>query len=249
MRILLINGNTTEAITARCAAAARGVAAPGTEIVPLTAKAGPRIIGTRTENAIAARGMLELLAEHMAGADAAINAVSFDTALDAMREAAPFPVVGMSEAALHVAAMLGGPIAFLSPGARSVGVYREAVARTGLGDRVVAYPVLDMTPQDYLQPEPLIDRVVALLQPVVQRDGVESIILAGAALAGLVPRIQARLTVPVVDGIAAAVVLAEGLARLGYPKPVAGSYAATPARELVGLPPGLGRLFDGGPKK
>ena len=243
MRILLVNGNTTAAITERCAAAARAVAAPGTEIVPLTAQSGPRIIGTRTENAIAARGMLELLGQHMAGADSAINAVSFDTALDAMREAAPFPVVGMTEAALHVAAMLGHRIGFLSPGARSVGIYRETVARTGLADRVVAYPVLDMTPQDYLQPEPLIDRVVVLLTAAIERESLEAVILAGAALAGLVPRIQARLPVPLVDGIAAAVVLAEGLVRLGFPKPTTGSYAQTPARELVGLAPTFARLF------
>lgn len=243
MRILLINGNTTAAITERCAAAARAVAAPGTEIVPLTAKSGPRIIGTRTENAIAARGMLELLGEHMAGADAAINAVSFDTALDAMREAAPFPVVGMTEAALLVAAMQGTRIGFLSPGARSVGIYRETVARTGLADRVIAYPVLDMTPQDYLDPDPLIDRVVALLGAAIERESLETVILAGAALAGLVPRIQARLPVPLVDGIAAATVLAEGLVRLGLSKPAAGSFAAPPPRDLVGLPATFSRLF------
>ena len=69
--------------------------------MPLTAKSGPRIIGTRAENAIAARGMLELLGEHMAGADAAINAVSFDTAIDAMREAAPFPVAMRRSSALR----------------------------------------------------------------------------------------------------------------------------------------------------
>lgn len=248
MRILLINGNTTAAITERCAAAARAVAAAGTEIVPLTAKSGPRIIGTRTENAIAARGMLELLAEHLAGADAAINAVSFDTALDAMREAAPFPVVGMTEAALHVAAMQGNRIGFLSPGARSVGIYRETVARTGLTARVIAYPVLDMTAQDYLEPDPLIDRVVALLAAAIERDGLETVILGGAALAGLVPRIQARLPVPLIDGIAAAVVLAEGLVRLQHPKPTTGSFAGPPPRELTELPAAFGRLFPPAPK-
>lgn len=244
MRILLINGNTTAAITERCAAAARAVAAPGTEIVPLTATSGPRIIGTRTENAIAARGMLELLAGHMAGADAAINAVSFDTALDAMREAAPFPIVGMTEAALHVAAMQGSRIGFLSPGARSVGIYRETVARTGLEARVVAYPVLDMRPEDYLEPDPLIDRVVALLTEAIERDGLDAVILAGAALAGLVPRIQARVPVPLVDGIAAAVVLAEGLVRLRLPKPSAGTFAGFAPRASTGLPPALARLLD-----
>ena len=54
MRLLLINGNTSQSITDRCAAAARAAAGPGTEIVPVTAKRGPKIIGTRAENALAA---------------------------------------------------------------------------------------------------------------------------------------------------------------------------------------------------
>ena len=85
MRILLINGNTTAAITDRCAAAARAAATPGTEIVPLTAKRGPRIIGTRAENALAGAAVIELLAENAGSADAAIIAISFDTL--------PFPAV------------------------------------------------------------------------------------------------------------------------------------------------------------
>ena len=90
MRLLLINGNTTAAITERCAAAARAAAGPGTEIVPLTASRGPKIIGTRAENALAAAAVIELLAQHAGSADAALIAISFDTALDGAREAAAF---------------------------------------------------------------------------------------------------------------------------------------------------------------
>ena len=86
----------------------------------------------------------------MAGScDAALIAVSFDTALDAAREAAPFPVVGMTEAALHAAAMLGGPIGFIGPVRRASDVYREVMARTGLARRIAGYRPLDMRPQDY----------------------------------------------------------------------------------------------------
>ena len=83
MRLLLINGNTTQAITDRCAAAARAVAGPGTEIVAATARRGPAIIGTRAENALAAAAVVELIAEHAGSCDAALIAISFDTALDA----------------------------------------------------------------------------------------------------------------------------------------------------------------------
>lgn len=244
MRILLINGNTTQAITDRCAAAARAAASPGTEIVAVTATHGPRIVGTRAENALAAASVIELLATHGEGCDAALIAVSFDTALDGAREAAPFPVVGMTEAALHAAAMLGGPIGFIGPLRRARGVYAEAIARTGLTGRLAGYRVLDMRPQDYADPAGLVTATAALASELIERDGAESIVVAGAALAGLIDRVQANVPVPVVDGIAAGVVLAEALARLNRPKPTAGSYGRLPKREVTGTSDAVRRLFD-----
>ena len=62
MRILLLNGNTTQAITELCADAARAACGRDTRIVPVTATQGPQVIGTRTENAIAIAGLLGGLA-------------------------------------------------------------------------------------------------------------------------------------------------------------------------------------------
>src|SRR5688572_24487567 len=82
MRLLLINANTTQAITDRCAAAARRAAAADTEVVGVTATHGPRVIGTAAENEATQATVLELLAEHGGDCDAALIAVSFDTALE-----------------------------------------------------------------------------------------------------------------------------------------------------------------------
>lgn len=242
MRILLVNGNTTAAITERCAASARKAAAPGTEIVPATARTGPRIIGTRTENLLAAPEVLRLYAEHRDSIDAVVVAVSLDTGLDALREAARCPVVGMTEAGLLLAATLGGPIGFVAPGTRSLNMYRDVVARVGLPARMAGYEAIDMAPSDFADPS----RTLALVGDACRRlvgQGAESILLAGAAFAGVTPDLQREVPVPLVDGIAAAVVMVEGLARLGFPKPRAGSHAALPARELVGLDPAVTRLF------
>jgi len=214
MRLLLINGNTTQAITDRCAAAARAVASPGTEIVPLTAPRGPRVIGTRAENAAAAGVMLEMLAAHADRCDAVLIAVSFDTALDALRKAASVPVVGMTQAALHVAAMLGGPIGFIAPGLRVQDMYRDVVERAGFSGMIAAYCPLDMQPADFDDPSRLVSKVGELANDLVTRDGAASVIVAGAALSGLIGKVQANVNAPVVDGIAAGVVLAEALVRL-----------------------------------
>ena len=244
MRILLLNANTTQAITDRCAMSARAVAMPGTEIIPVTASRGPKLIGTRAENALAAAAIVELLAEHAPSCDAAVIAVSFDTALDAAREAAPFPVVGMTEAALHAAAMLGGPIGFIGPVRRVLNVYRDVVARTGLNGRIAGYRPLDMRPQDFADPANMVAATAKLANELVEQDHAESIVVAGAALAGLIDRVQSAVPVPVVDGVAAGVVMAEALVRLGRPKAVAGSHAALPKRDIEGFGAAVSRLFE-----
>ena len=248
MRILLINGNITAAITERCAASARKVAAAGTEIVPVTAQVGPRIIGTRTENVLAAPEVLRLYAEHRDNVDAVIIAVSLDTGLDALREAAGCPVVGMTEAGLLLAAMLGGPIGFVAPGTRSLNMYRDVVARVGLQARIAGYEAIDMAPSDFEDPTRSLTLVGDACRRLVEH-GAESILLAGAAFAGSTPDLEQGVPVPLVDGIAAAVVMAEGLARLGFPKPRAGSHAVLPAREFVGLDPVFTRLFERGAQR
>ena len=72
MRLLVADANTTAAIPELCAVAARGAAAPCTEIVPATPRFGPAVIATRDENAGAGHALLSLLAEHAGKVDAAV---------------------------------------------------------------------------------------------------------------------------------------------------------------------------------
>lgn len=214
MRLLLINANTTQAITDRCAAAARRAASAGTEIVGVTGTRGPAIIGTRAQNEEAQASVLELLAQHGAACDAALIAVSFDTALDAARKAASIPVLGMTQAALHTAAMLGSRIGFVGPGLHTRELYEETIARAGLAGRIAGYRALEMRPQDFADPAEMVAPTVKLAKELAKRDGADSIVVAGAALAGLTDQVQAGVPVPVVDGITAGTVLAEALVRL-----------------------------------
>src|ERR1044072_2675839 len=107
MRILVLNANTTDFVTQTAATEARRVASPGTEIVTATAHFGAAILATRRAHAIAEDGAVGLAARHAKGCDAVVIAVSYDTGLKALREMLDVPVVGMTEAALLSACMLG----------------------------------------------------------------------------------------------------------------------------------------------
>ena len=244
MRLLVINANTSQTVTDLVAAAARAAAAPGTEIVAVTGRFGARVIGTRTENAIAAHAGLELAAEHHGGCDAVVIGVSLDTALDAMRELLPIPVVGMTEAAVIAAGRVASRFGLITFGQRTLPMYRDLIAGYGVTAERAVIRAVDVRPLDaYSDPQRVTGKVLEAARGLISNDGAEAIVLAGAAMAGMHTGLQPQLPVPVLDGIACGVALAEMLVRLRLPKPATGSLAAPPPKETVGLAPALADLF------
>jgi len=242
MRILLVNPNTTQAVTESCAREARAVAAPGTEIVPLTGEYGARIISSRAENAIAAHGMLTLLARHQAGADAVLLAVSYDTALPAAREMLSIPVVGMTEAALVTAHLVGARFGLVTFGTPTV--YRELVEGHGFAARFAGLRSIDTAASAvYTNPQSVEERVIEAAVTLAKEDGAECVVLSGAAMAGFATRIKGSVPVPVLDGIACGVPLCEMLVRLQLKVPSLGSMVPPSGRETSGLDPALAALL------
>ncbi len=243
MRILVANANTTEAITELCAASARAAAAPGTEIIGATPAFGPAVISSRAENWVAGHGLLSLLAEHAGQVDAVVLAVSHDTALEAARQLMPCPVVGMTEAACLTACLLGGRFGLVTFG--GVEMYRDLIGRHGLSSRLSGLAGLPLTPPDALRdPEGTETKVLGAIQALAA-EGADAVVLGGAALAGMDRRLAGRAPVPMLDGVACAVKLAEALVALNPGKPRIGSYAALAGRSATGLSPALGALLQG----
>ncbi|MET0430095.1 MAG: aspartate/glutamate racemase family protein [Microvirga sp.] len=214
MRLLVINANTSQGVTDLCCRAARMVAAPGTEIVGLTAEYGARIIENRAQNVVGAHAVLDMLGRNASDADAALIAVSYDTGLKAAQEMVPFPVLGMTQAALLTASLRGDRLGMLTFGTPHI--YRELAVQYGMADRIAAIRTLPVEPGDaYANPSAVIDAVKAAGEALVSADGADSIVLCGAALAGMSLRLTPHFRVPVIDGIVTGTMLCEGLVRLG----------------------------------
>jgi Asp/Glu/hydantoin racemase len=249
MRILLLNPNTSVGVTERICAVARAVAAPATEIVPMTAPRGVPYIATRAEAVIGAAVALEMLAEAQDRADAAIVAAFGDPGLGGLRELATVPVIGLAEAAMLTACMLGRRFAIVSF-SRALGPwYEECVEWHGLRARLAAIRLADApfgaiaSVQDELE-----SAIVETANRAVAEDGADVVILAGAPLAGLAGKIAERVPVPLVDGVAAAVRQAETLVSLAPRKATAGSYRRPDPKPSTGLPPAVARLL-GSPER
>lgn len=213
MRLLVINANTSQGVTDICCRAARMAAAPGAEIVGLTAGYGARIITNRAQNVVGAHAVLDLLHANASGADAALIAVSYDTGLEAAREMASFPVLGMTQSALLTAALRSDRLGLLTFGTPHL--YRELALRYGMADRIAAIRTLPVDPAEaYENPSRVVDAVKVAGEALVSEDRVEAIVLCGAALAGMSLHLTAGFSVPVIDGIVAGTILCESLVRL-----------------------------------
>lgn len=240
MRILLVNPNTTEAMTQRLVATGRQVADRDTELVPLTAPRGVPYIATRAEAQIGGAIALEMLAEHHRGADAAIIAAFGDPGLTGARELFDLPVIGMAEAAMHAAAQLGRRFAIVTF-ARALGPwYEDCVALAGMSGHCCGVLMLDEAIRSVpdVQEEKQ-DLLVALANRAVAEREADVVILGGAPLAGLAAKVADRVPVPLIDQVHAAVKTAEMMVSLKPRKATAGTYRRPAGKASMGLAPAL----------
>jgi Asp/Glu/hydantoin racemase len=244
-RLLVINPNISDSVTALIEAEARRSASPGTEFTLLTAPLGVAYIETRFEALIGAYATAQLAAEHHGSHDAVIIAAFGDPGLAGLREALPIPVLGLTESALASACLLGHRFSIIAISQRIQAWYREVVEANGLTGRLASIRALNrpLSAIGGVQEEHQA-ALLALCESAVDEDGAEVLILAGAPLAGLARALRGQLPVPVVDGVSSAVRHAESLVALNPGKAVRGSFAPPPHKPNRGLPDAMARLLD-----
>lgn len=243
MRILVINPNISESVTALIAAEARRAASPGTVIVPATAPFGVAYIETESEAAIGGYAAMVLYAEHGADCDAVVIAAFGDPGLQAVREIAPVPVVGIAKAAFAAAGELGTRFSIVAISQRIAAWYRRCAKLNEVDGnlasiRTLTGPIGDIGNVQEEQETALL----SLCTRIIDEDEAEAIIMAGAPLAGIGRRIADRLPIPLVDGVTSGVRMAEARVRAGAQSPNAGGYAPPPEKPHKGLPAALAAL-------
>lgn len=245
MKILLLNPNTTKAVTDLMMAAGREAASPGTELIPQTAPRGVPYIATRAEAQIGGAIALEILAERHREVDAAIIAAFGDPGLFGARELFDIPVVGLAEAAMLTACMLGRRFAIVTF-ARALGPwYRECIEMHGLQGRCAGLRMLDDAFSEIAEVQEEKEALlVELANRAVREDEADVVILAGAPLSGLAAKVRDRIPVPVVDQVAAAVRQAETLVALKPRKAIAGTFRRPDPKPTTGLAESLANRIE-----
>jgi allantoin racemase len=245
MRVLLINPNTTQSITQLLVRAGQAVAAPGTEIIAVTAVRGVPYIATRAEAQIGGAVALEMIAEHQNQADVVIVGAFGDPGLFGARELFDMPVIGMSEAAMLTACMIGRRFSIITFAGALGPWYRECVEMHGLSGRCASVRTLPGSFQSIAEVQQ--EREVSLIElanAAVEQDEADVVILAGAPLAGMASKAKDRIPVPLIDPIQSAVKQAEGLFALAPRKPTAGTFRRPDPKATLGLPEPLSSRIE-----
>ncbi len=227
MRIVVTNCNTTPEMTEEIVRGARSAAGPGTTVAGLTPPGAPESAEGWLDSHLSAAAVLDALRTYGGPAyDAVVLAGFGEHGREGVRELVDVPVVDITEAAAHLACLLRASLrrhhhprpvprpdrgqpetAGVAPQLRRRRRHRPRRSRPRRG------PGPDRSPRSWPPPN-------------APRDaGAEVLVLGCAGMTGLERTVGEKLGLPVVDGVGAAVKLAESLVVLGLTTSRAGGYA------------------------
>jgi allantoin racemase len=226
MRCLVVNPNTTASMTRKIGAAAIRAASPGTEIVALNPGAGPVSIEGYYDEAISVPGLLDVLRAN-ADVDGVVVACFDDTGLDAARCLTTAPVIGIGEAGFHFASVLSNKFSVVTTLSRSVPAIEHNLVRYGLAHRCARVrasdvPVLDLEKGDSGSRA----KIAREIRLAIDEDRAEAIVLGCAGMTDLAASFSREFGLPVLDGVACAIAMAESIARIGLSTSKRGGYAS-----------------------
>jgi len=238
MRILVVNVNTTEKMTRAIAEQAAAVAAPDTQIVGLTPALGAESCEGNFESYLAALGVVDAVQRYDQPYDAVVQAGFGEHGREALQELLEVPVVDITEAAAHIAMMLGHRFAVVTTLDRTVPLIHDRLLLAGLSEhcasiRASGLGVLELEGDTAA----VADAIAQEAKLAVLEDHAEVVCLGCGGMAGLDRVVHDAVGVPVVDGVTAAVKVAESLVALGLTTSKARTYAPPRPKKIIGWPP------------
>jgi len=239
MRILLINPNTSESFTKKIQTIADKFALPTTQALAVNPASGPRSIECIYDELLSSPGTLETALKHLDDCDAFVIACYSDhPSVYALREITDKPVLGIAEASMLIACMLGHKFSVVTTNREWEPLLLDAVQHYGLAARCASVrstgmPVLAL---ESASSEETYQMILTASRRALEQDGAEVICLGCAGMTGLDKQLEADLNVPVIDGVTGAIKLLEGLVGYGLRTSKRLAYSQPNYKELVGYP-------------
>ncbi len=237
MRIKVINGNTFELMTQEIDRIAQQVRSPHVEIVTTQPRSGPQSVESYYDEYLAIPGILEEIILSGDDFDAFILACWGDPGIEAARELTRCPVIGVAEASMYVANMLAARWGVVTTQHRTLDMIEKTIHKAGFSHRCVSIRTtgIPVTQTETDRPA-TVDALEQEIREAMASDRLEAVCLGCAGMAGLDHELEARLGIPVIDAVAAAVKLAEAVVGLKKYTSKALTYQPPDPKLILGYP-------------
>jgi allantoin racemase len=218
MKLLIVNPNSSDTVTAAIMESARHAGGPSTELIAVTTKGGTRNIdsafGDYLSGAYTIRTTLEAVAVHKP--DAVVLAGFGRVGIDALKEALVIPVVSISEASMALACLLGHRFTTLTMLQQFIPYQQDLVRLFGFEAKCASVRAINVNVEECVtNRETTLRELKEQIQKIVAEDRAEVVILACAGLCGYDAELSRLAGVPVLDPVAVGVKVAEALVALG----------------------------------
>ena len=217
MRILVINPNSTEAVTRGIDEAVEPLRIPGGPAIDcVTLKEGPPGIETQQHVDGVVPHLLSLLLEKDKQYAAFVIACYSDPGLHSLREATRKPVLGISECAILTALTLGQKFGVIAILRQSIARHLRYVGALGVSERLAGELPVGLGVTELSDEAKTFRRMVAVGQALREDHGADVVVMGCAGMARYRKPLQDELGIPVVEPTQAAVAMAIGRVRLGW---------------------------------
>ena len=225
-RLLVVNCNTSRAMTASITDVARSASAPGTTVTGIEPAWGPESAEGYFESYVTAAAVMDAVSTYRGEFDAVIMAGYGEHGREGMRQLLDVPVVDITEASAMLACLVSRRFGVITTLAQAIPGIEDSLSGIGLmsrcsGIRATSLPVTGIAED----PTHTFDALTAAGRELIA-GGADSLVLGCAGFAGLDSELEAELGVPVFDSVASAVTLAESLLNLGKTTSAVGPFAA-----------------------
>ncbi len=238
MKIKIINPDVNEAISKIMVNRAMKYVSQGTEVYCNSPSFGVHSVDNMfTWNISSVSVIEELLKSEKEGFDAYVVGCFWNPGVLAAREVTEKPVVGIGQASLLYAPLLGERASIICVGDTNLHIYKDDVIRYGMQERIVSFRSANIASEDsFTRPEETAKIIAEAAMLAVEEDKADVILLGCGVMSEFSEMVSDMTGVPVINPIGAGVKMAESLAQMGLKNSKRYSYHAPVNTELVQIP-------------
>lgn len=232
MKILVVNPNTSDAMTEDIRLTVERVKSPDAEVSVTCLDFGPESLESFYDYTLSGFGLMRLLTARKDSFDGILVACYGDPGLYAAKEICSCPVLGIAESSIALSTLLGSRFAILAASGKAVPMMENMVAQYGMKDRFAGVFPLNMSVLDAEgNREETVKRLIQEGEKAAAA-GAEVLILGCAGMTGLKEPVGRSLGIPVMDPVETAYLTLEMMCRGGLKTSKKGLYKAPDEKKI-----------------